>query len=471
LTALISTAASAQQVPNDITQRFDRELQQLHQDTSVLANTSVSTDQRALFDYGGYATVSYLSLDDLNRNNHSLDQYDMVGYADLNIDQVQEAFVRARLEWQEFSPGDAFDGRDHQFHATVERAYYRFDLGKAMSAYRGVNSDNGFAIKAGRQYVYWGEGLAFAQTLDGALIDLSHQKTSVQFVAGTTPAFTVDIDPSRPHFDNNTHRGFYGLMLSQQIGTHTPFIYYVAQQDNNHDYVSITGAASDAIHTHFNYNSNYLSIGSRGTFNDHLAYGGEAIWESGSTLSNSVDNTLTPIVQSTDRIEAFAGDLRLDYLMNDSRKTRFSLEGIFATGDDGRRQTTNTLGGPPPNTRDTAFNGFGQIQNGEAFSPNVSNLFILRGGASLFPLQDVKLFRQMQMGLDVFLYEKFAVSAPLDEPSSKNAYVGIEPDLFMNWKIASDVTLAMRYGVFFPGSAITNNNTRQFFYTGITLAF
>ena len=406
-----------------------------------------------------------------SKNNHSLDQYDLVGYADLNIDQVQEAFVRGRLEWQEFSPGDAFDGRDHQFHALIERAYYRIDLGKALSAYRGVNTDTDLAIKGGRQFVYWGEGLSLSQTIDGAVVDVSHKDTTLEFLAGITPAYTVDIDPSRPHFDNNTHRGFYGAMLSQQVGSQKPFIYFVSQQDYNHDYVSITGASSDAIRTHFRYNSNYLGIGSKGTIGDHLAYGGEAIYESGHTLSNSFDNSLAPVPQTKDQIDAFAGDLRLDYLLNDVRKTRISAEGIFATGDDGRRQTTNTLGGAPPNTRDTSYNGFGQVQNGLAFSPNVSNLFILRVGASTFPLQRVGTFQQLQMGLDMFLYEKFAINAPLDEPTSGTGYVGVEPDLFLNWKIKSDVTLAMRYGVFFPGSAIIDNNKRQFFYTGITFAF
>ena len=471
LTVICGQTMAFPQVSNEATQRFDRELQQLRQDTTVLANTNVRTDERALFDYGGYLTISYLSLDDLNRNNHSLNQYDLVGYADVNIDQVQEVFLRGRLEWQEFSPGDAFDGRDHQFHALIERAYYRLDVGRGMAAYNGTSGDTNLALKAGRQFIYWGEGLSLSQTIDGGVVDLSYKDSAMQFLAGITPAYTVDLDPSRPHFDNNTHRGFFGAMLSEQIGTQTPFIYFLSQQDYNHDYISTTGVAASAIRTHFKYTSNYLSAGSRGTIGDHFAYGGEAVYETGHTLSNSFDDSLAPIRQTKNRIDAFAGDVRLDYLFNDARKTRASLEGIFATGDDGRRQTTNTLGGSPPNSRDTAFNGFGQVQNGVAFSPNISNLYILRLGASTFPLQQISAFQQLQLGLDMFLFEKFAVSAPLDEPSNRSGYAGVEPDLFMNWKIKSDITLAMRYGVFFPGSAIANNNTRQFFYTGLTLAF
>ena len=455
-----------------LTQRFDRELQQLHQQDAVLANPAVPADQRSLLDYGGYFTTSYLSLDDLNRNNHSLWQYDLVGYADLSLDNVQDLFVRGRLEWQEFSPGDAFDNRgDHQYHATIERAYYRFDLARALAAYGGKTIDDDVAVKGGRQFIYWADGLALSQTLDGALIDLSHKQTSLEILAGITPAYTVDIDPSRPMFDSNTHRGFYGAILTQQLGAQKPFIYYVSQQDYNHDYVSVTGVGSDAIHTRFKYQSNYLGIGSSGTVGDHFAYGSEAVYESGRTLSNSYNNALAPIPQSYDHIQAFAGDLRMDYLLNDPYKTRVGAEGIFATGDALRRQTTNTLGGPPPGTRDTSFNGFGQLQNGEAFSPNISNLYILRLGVSTFPLRQFELFKQLELGINAFLFEKFDSAAPVDEPSTKDSYVGTEPDVYLNWQIKSDITLALRYGVFFPGSAIVNNNTRQFFYAGMTFAF
>jgi hypothetical protein len=38
--------------------------------------------------------------------------------------------------------------------------------------------------------------------------------------------------------------------------------------------------------------------------------------------------------------------------------------------------------------------------------------------------------------------------------------------------MSSDVTLALRYGVFFPGSAIeSDEHPRNFFYLGVTFAF
>jgi hypothetical protein len=468
LIALGPAVAFAQ---SDLSLRFDRELQQLHEQTAVLANPAVSADQRALFDYGGYATISYLSLDDLNRNNHSLRQYDLVGYLDLNIDDVQEFFARGRLEWQDFSPGDAFDGRDHQFHPEIERAYYRFDLAKAESAYAGKSIDNDVAIKAGRQLMYWANGLTLSQTLDGAIVDLSHGPFAVQMIGGITLANSVDIDSSRPNFDSNTHRGFYGAMVSAQVGTNKPYVYFLSQQDYNHDFVKSIGAGAKTLLTHFNYDSDYVGAGSTGNFGDHIAYGIETVFEGGTSLSNSYGPGLNQLVQTPDHIRAFAGDFRFDYLLNDTRRTRAGAEVIFASGDDARQQTTNTFGGAPPGRRDAAFNGFGQVQNGLAFSPNVSNLCIARVGVSTFPLAQTSTFRQLQNGLDLFFFQKFSRRAPLDEASSDHGYVGFEPDLFLNWQIKSDITLAMRYGAFFPGDAIVSNRIRQFFYTGVTFAF
>ena len=51
-------------------------------------------------------------------------------------------------------------------------------------------------------------------------------------------------------------------------------------------------------------------------------------------------------------------------------------------------------------------------------------------------------------------------------------FLGWEPDFFMNWQITNDVTIALRYGIFYPGSALTNNDqNRQFFFAGVTYAF
>jgi len=142
-------------------------------------------------------------------------------------------------------------------------------------------------FSGGRQLVYWANGLTLSQVLDAALVDLQAGPFTLELLAGLTPRRTVDFDSSRPHFDNNTFRSFYGAMLSAQAGTHRPFAFALFQQDDNHSYTSNLGV----INTNFNYYSYYLGIGSTGAITDKLAYGVEAVYEGGSTLSNSFDRT------------------------------------------------------------------------------------------------------------------------------------------------------------------------------------
>src|SRR3954470_15508342 len=65
-----------------------RELQQLQLDNRTKANPDIPPDQRALFDYGAFLQLEYLTLDDPTGDHHSLREIDFVPYARLNIDGV-----------------------------------------------------------------------------------------------------------------------------------------------------------------------------------------------------------------------------------------------------------------------------------------------------------------------------------------------------------------------------------------------
>jgi hypothetical protein len=194
-------------------------------------------------------------------------------------------------------------------------------------------------------------------------------------------------------------------------------------------------------------------------------------------MSNSFTPTpsgLRQDVQTEDPIQALAADVRLDYLLNDTRQTRLSAEGVIATGDDDRLlNTSGTFGGNARNTTDHAFNAFGLLNTGLAFAPQVSNLLMLRVGAVTFPAPDTAPFKRLQTGVDLFFFGKLDPNGPINEPTTDNRYLGWEPDLFINWQITSDITLAFRYGIFFPGPAIIDDDDspRQFIGAGVTYAF
>ena len=246
-------------------------------------------------------------------------------------------------------------------------------------------------------------------------------------------------------------------------------MYCLSQRDHNPDETLTVGAVS----TRFDYDSWYVGCGSSGNFGDQWLYRMELVYEGGSGLSNSFDPASGLQVPQTDEdISAFGADLQVDYLLQDSNNTKLTGQVLVATGDSDRLVTTDAFGGNAPGTTDHAFNAFGLIDTGLAFAPDVSNLVMLRAGASTFPLPDNRWFRRLQVGTNLFLFGKTQSDAPIDEQTNSSSYLGAEVDVFMNWQITSDLSLPVRYGVFFPGSAIAaDKDTRHFFFAGLVLAF
>jgi hypothetical protein len=451
-----------------------RELQRLELDQRLRANRDVPPGQRVLFDYGGYATANYLSLDDSEADNHVMREYDGIGYVRLNVDGAQELFLSARIGYQDFHSGDSFSGRgDEPIDGDLYRGYYRFDLRRYQQAYGGNPSpDFNLVGQVGRDLVYWGNGLTMAQVIDGGVLDLEYGRLMLELIAGITPIRTVDIDSSRPGFDYNTRRGFYGALLSADLNQHRPFLYYLIQRDYNDMDVRQTGTVT----TKYDYDSYYLGAGSTGQITDKLRYGIEAAYEFGHTLSNSFQLTgfsLEQVEQTRDPIISGAIDARLDYFVSDPGDTRFSIEGVVASGDVDRDHTSNTFGGNTPHTEDNSFNSFGLINTGLAFAPDVSNIAVLRLGASTFPFHGTGALKRLQVGTDFFAYGKFHEDAPIDETTADGQqFLGFEPDFYVNWQVTSDVTLAVRYGAFFPNAtAFPIDDVRQFFFAGVTFAF
>jgi hypothetical protein len=316
--------------------------------------------------------------------------------------------------------------------------------------------------------VYWGTGLVLAQYIDGGIVDLSAGPLNLHMLGGVTWNKTTDFDSSRPHFDDSTDRGFFGAMLSAQVAKHRPYVYGLVQRDYNDSGPSMQGGTT----TNFDYNSYYIGAGSTGSVGDRLTYALEVVYEGGRTLSNSFDpSTLAPITQSRDDISAGALDWRMDYLLADPHRSRVSFETILATGDPDRINTSNTFGGNEAGGQDTAFNAMGLLNTGLAFAPAVSNLASFRVGASTYPFATGNL-KRLQMGADALVFLKFRADAPIDESTEDKHFLGWEPDVYVNWQITSDITFALRYGVFFPGAAIiSDEHPRNFIFAGITFAF
>ena len=218
-TAVLCLAWASTAAAQTDLERFNRQLEQIHRQTRLQVDTEVPPGQRALVDYGGLFSTSLWVIDDENQNTHVARQQELEGYMQISIDGVHELFLRARTLYVDFNDGDSFDSHgDDWVEPTLERAYYSFDLKRYLAAYEGKSSENNLFIRAGRQLAHWANGLVLSRNIDGGTVTVTLDKLDVDLVAGITVPGNTDIDSSRPGFDGDTHRGFYGGMVTYDAG-------------------------------------------------------------------------------------------------------------------------------------------------------------------------------------------------------------------------------------------------------------
>jgi len=461
--------------------RFQRAIDDILRSQEYKPDLNIPANQRMILEYGGSVSLNFLAMDDTDQETHIFRQSVLSGYLHVNVDGVHDVLVRLRASETDFNSGDQFDeslGPQDTVEPTLDRGIYTFNLANYMSAYEGKLIESNVVIAAGRQLAHWANGLTLSQEIDGGLIALSRGKTALDIVVGISRDSSNDFDSSRPSFDNDMRREFYGGMLSYQVTPqHRPFVYGLVQRDRNKDEVLFVDNPDPTldIFTRFRYESFYIGAGSAGSFSDRLLYSLEAVYEGGEGLSNSYDRTKSTapgIPQTEEEINAWAVDFRLDYILADANNTRLSAELLIGSGDRDRGTASNTYNGNEPGTDDNAFNAFGYIDTGLAFGPRPGNLIMIRGGAQTVPFPTSSLFGKMQVGVNLFLLNKLDSKGSIDENTDDHHYLGFEADGFVTWQITSDVSWQMRYGAFFPGQAITtDNDPRHFFFTGVTYAF
>ena len=177
-------------------------------------------------------------------------------------------------------------------------------------------------------------------------------------------------------------------------------------------------------------------------------------------------------LQVPEDISAYAARAQLTYQFRDANLSRIQVEGLLASGDPDRLLTSDTVGGNLAGTDDRAFNSLGFANTGLAFGPSLSNLMSLRVGASTFPMRALSGLERLQIGGDVLVFGKLDRRGPIDEPTLERRYLGVETDLFLNYRVTSDLAVNVRYGVFFPGAAIDgDHDARHFVLFSATLSF
>ena len=300
--------------------------------------------------------------------------------------------------------------------------------------------------------------------LDMMRFDLTARHWEFMAMLGQTIRDSGNVVDGSPRVAGHQDRCFFGFEFAYTgFDRHRPFVYYLDNQDN-------TRPDPPDLAQGYEYTSRYVGLGSEGTvLLPDLRYRAEVVGEWGRTYSNGV-------AAGRDHICAMAVDTMLEYLFRAATRPKIMVEYLYGSGDsDHAVSSTSTVGGNLAGTKDIDFNAFGFRDTGIAFAPRISNIHIYVLGASFFPLENIELFKKMEVGSKVFFYHKAKASGPISDTSTDNRgkWLGWEWDIYCNWRLTSDLAWTIRYGAFQPGSAYDGQgqSCRQYLYTGVTFSF
>lgn len=472
----ISAPAGAQTDP-EVLQNLERTMRQYDAMYRLAVPADQPISERLVLDYGAALRFGLLGVDSPTGHTRILRQSEATLYLRAELDGAHRFFGRLKFLYNDFNDHDSFDGRGDEWEEPVgDRYWYQFDLRGARLAETGQRIDYNLNIKAGRQFVHWGTGLTLSSELYAGLFKAEVGDFGFTGLVGLTPSSgTIDWDGSRPGFDTDTDRAYFGGKIEYRgFSTHRPYFSALVQRDQNERDEHTFRTAIFDYPTEFEYDSEYWALGSQGTLGPKLFYRAELVYETGQGLSSSFNRrTAAPVAQTREDIEAWAAVGSLTYLFRDDHDTRLDLEIAGASGDDDRLDNANTFGGNESGTADNAFNSLGYINTGLALAPDLSNLLSVRFSASTSPRQVDTHADWLRLGMSGFLFFKNDENAPLSVRTSSDTFVGGEIDFALDWRITSDVSATLRYGVFLPGDAIPccQNDPRHFAYAGVTYAF
>ncbi len=415
--------------------------------------------------YGAYTTFAYLSADDMTGEARGFAEIDAKFWMRAEVGG-HSAYGRLRLQYDDYDSGDVFTASgDGLIEPIFDRYWYRFDWRNDQRAEDGIDPGWNWWVQAGRQYVNWLSGLTLSDPLHAVRAGVETRAVGADLLLGLTPDHFIDFDASRPNFDSDTERYFWGASVEcRAMRNHRPYLYFLAQEDENSQPFGPVGPQ-------YHYNSRYVGAGSTGEIvTGTWLYRLELVYEFGDSTS---DGLVSP--QTSDEIQAYAGRLYLAYLPPKARATiglRIEAEVLVGSGDDDRTTSSQTIGGNLAGTKDNSFIAFGYVNTGLALAPEISNLVSVRISGSAFPLRGRGIFDRMQVVLSGFVFSKYDDNAPVSVPTVLGeSFIGSEINLMLDWKLASDLDLIAQYGIFLPGDAIADSDPLHFFYVGFSYGF
>jgi len=419
-------------------------------------------EQKALIEWGGYYNPSYNFYNDFYDEGVHQTRQNLRLWTRMRFDKVHHVFARMRLEYIDFATGDAeVGGRDHDLEGpNLEIGYYELDLSDAMEQYFKQKWPAKVTVRGGRQYLEVGRGIALGKILDAGRVDIDSKMVSLTFFGGHTPDGEDNIDRSAPGY-TNSHRSFYGTQLRYTaLEQHEPYAYFLVQRDYSYE-------VPEDPWQDYRYQSFYYGGGSRGELVRNLRYEVELLGQGGRSAAAWQEG-------SSEAIRAWAFNSELDYYVDHAIKPVLALEYGYASGDSDRQLATMAYLGNKRGTADQQFQGFGYINTGLALGARFSNLQFLRMGGRVRPYDKKTGYGRLDIGANYYFLFKADADGPISDTRAigHSADIGQEVDLFLEWRILSDLSWTVHYGRFFPGNAYPGHEpARNFLYTGLNFSF
>lgn len=408
--------------------------------------------QSILWDAGGWMHAEFLRLDDEPFEKHrTLRYYDLRLWGELRIDRRYTAYLRLQSDHVDFSSGDQFEGeKDNRTRiARVDQAFLQAD-------WSGPGEE--FTVRAGRQFLAVGRGLLFNAVAYAAQASYTGGRWGIRGFLAHSLLHDDDIDRSLPNADDS-RRGFAAVEVSYLPAAYQrAYAVALIEQDFNDE-------DPESPIQDWDYNARYVALGARGTILGGLGYSAEGIFQFGQSVAAGTTKV--------EDIRAWALLATIDYRFDAPTWAYLALEYLFGSGDPDRASVTDTAVGNQAGTQDEGFLAFGYVHTGFSLFPRVSNLHILKFGGSLRPLGGTDTGRTLEVGIYAYGYWKDEPSGAISDPRAglPERDVGRELDLFLRWRIFSDVGMSLHAGRFWPGDAYADDDPRDFFGASVTYSF
>jgi hypothetical protein len=419
-------------------------------------------EQKALIEWGGFYVPSYTYFTDAGGNRGHMTFQDLRLWTQIRVDEVHRVYARMRLGYQDFAAGDApVPLRQHDLVGpNLEMGFYELNLSRAVEKYGGGGKwPAQVLLRGGRQYIEVGRGIALAEIIDAGLFLVETKDFTFEGFAGRTVPGEDNIDLSAPNYTHAKRDIYGGEVRYRGIDRHEPYAFFVIQKDMSHE-------KPENPFQDYKYDSQYYGVGSRGALATNLRYAVESLWQFGRDSAFMQEEGSEPI-------RAYAFDAEVDYLVQHALRPILSAEYAYASGDNDRRSATTALLGNRRGTADREFQGFGFVNSGLALGARFANIQFARLGGRVTPYENKQRLGRLDVGMDYYFLFKAAAEGPISDTRAvrDSANVGQEIDLFVEWRIWSDLSWTLRYARFFPGRAYGDRDPRDFLYTGLNFSF